>query len=1438
VARAGATSRGAVPSTAVFDPAVAAWFERRFAAPTAAQARAWPAIARGEDALVAAPTGSGKTLAAFLFCLDRLVREARAGELPDATEVVYVSPLKALSNDVHKNLERPLAEIAAVAEQLGAPFPAIRAAVRTGDTSAADRRAAVKRPPHVLVTTPESLFILLTSTSGRKALAAVRTVVVDEIHALAADKRGAHLALSLERLDDLVTGAGRPRPQRVGLSATVRPIEVAARLLVGAGRALPEVVDVGLRRDLDLAIEVPKDELGAVCTNEQWIEVYDRLAELAREHRSTLVFVNTRKLVERVSLHLAERLGEEHVAAHHGSMSRARRHEAERRLKEGQLRVVVATASLELGIDVGDVELACLVGSPRSVSTAVQRIGRSGHVVGGTPKGRLFPLTRDQLVECAAIVRAARAGTMDAIALRDAPLDVLAQQLVAEVASQDRGVVELFDAFRRAAPYASLRREDWDAVVAMLSEGIATRRGRAGALVHHDMVGERLRGRRGARLAAVTSGGAIPDNANYDVLLAPEGTKVGTLDEDFAVESMAGDVFLLGNTSWRIRRIEGGKVWVEDARGQAPGIPFWLGEGPARTRELSAEVARLREDVSTRVPEKPTPAHLDAAARFLEGACALDRRGADLLRDYVIAGRSALGAVPTEACVVLERFFDESGGMQLALHAPFGGRINRAWGMALRKRFCRTFDFELQAAATDDGVLLSLGAQHSFPLESIFELLDPEGLDEVLVQAALQAPMFATRWRWNATRALALLRFQGGRKVPPPLQRMRAEDLLAAVFPMAQSCQDNHGPWTPIEPPEHPLVDETLRDCLVEAMDVEGLRRVLQGLASGAIRRVARETPEPSVFCHEILNANPYAFLDDAPLEERRARAVSVRRGLPSDVAAEVGALDADAIAGVCADAWPDARDADELADALVELGAMLEREGERAGFAPLFQALAGARRAARVEPRAGTALWIAAEKRRLADLAWPGARVSPDVAVPAAARGRVADREDAVLELVRGSLAILGPVTAAALAERLALDVGDVEIALARAEGDGVALRGRFTPGLAAAADVEWCDRRLLARIHRRTVDRLRREIEPATPAELLRFLFVWHGVRPSSRAHGQAGLARVVSRLQGFELAAGAWESHVLAARVAKYDPAWLDALCLSGEVAWGRLAPRDGGSAPTRAAPITLALRRDLGWLLAPRDEPPADGLSHAARDVLAWLERAGASFFDEIVRGARRLPAEVEDALWELVAAGRVTGDGFAGLRYLLTPAHKRGGGPRRRRATPSHRRAPILAAGRWSLLRAPIVFDDDPAPPPGEASPALEALAKQYVLRWGVVFRDVLAREPGAPPWRDLLRVYRRMELRGELRGGRLVAGFVGEQFASPEALEALRAVRREPARGEIVRLSACDPLNLVGVITPGARVAATLGHEVAYVDGVPIDPKDARRAESRAAAPP
>src|SRR5438067_6012463 len=1198
-----------------FHPAIERWFESRFREPTEPQQRAWPLIQAGRNALIAAPTGSGKTFAAFLAAIDSLLRQGLDGTLGDGTQVVYVSPLKALSNDVQKNLAEPLAEIRRTLEALCLPDVEIRTLVRTGDTPAPARQEMVRRPPHILVTTPESLYLILTSERAREMLRGVRTVIVDEIHAVARDKRGSHLALTLERLEHL---AARPL-QRIGLSATQKPIDEIAQFLVGIQRApspqplAPAVIDSGHARALDLAIEIPSSPLEAVMAAEVWDEIYEQLVQLISQHRTTLVFVNTRRLAERLALHLSERLGAEHVTSHHGSLSKEKRLDAETRLKEGKLKALVATASLELGIDIGTVDLVCQIGSTRSIATLLQRVGRAGHHLQAVPKGRLFPLSRDELIECAALVRATAERRLDRLVIPRHPLDILAQQTVAAVAADDWDEVALYELVRGAYPYRDLTRKDFDDVVQMLAEGFTTRRGRRGAYIHYDGVNHRLRGRRGARLAALTSGGAIPDIGDYRVILDPTETFVGTLNEDFAIESMPGDIFQLGNTSYLISKVESGQVRVVDAHGQPPSIPFWLGEAPARTPELSEEVSRLRQDVADRLDDPLT------AIAWLAGAVpGVPEAAARQMVEYLGAAKQVLGVIPTQQTLVLERFFDEAGGMQLVLHAPFGSRINRAWGLALRKRFCRSFNFELQAAATEDAIVISLGPHHSFPLDDVFQYLKPATAEQLLVQAMLDAPMFGTRWRWNATRALAVLRARGGKKVPTPLQRMEAEDLVAAVFPDQLACPENLVGDREI--PDHPLVKQTIEDCLLEAMDFPGLKRVLEAMEAGRCTLIARDTPEPSPLSHEVLNAKPYAFLDDAPLEERRTQAVITRRGLDVKTADDLGKLDQDAIDRVREEAWPEVTSADELHDALLVMGAVPIGDcGLRnADWQGHFEELAGQRRAGRLLTE--RPLWIAAERVPMLEAVFPGVGCEPALVPPERERVKSWTREDAVRELVRGRLEAVGPTTASQLGGALGVPLPDGGFALGALEHEGFALRGRFTPGI---TELEWCERRLLARVHRYTLDRLRKEIEPVTAADFMRFLLRWQRVAPDARAEGPEGLAAVLELLDGFELPAAAWETDVLPARLGEYDPLWLDGLCLSGEIAWGRLTATrnaEGGtrnrkSGPIRTTPVAL-FRRERGAIWRSLSTPPdtADGaLSHTAGAVLGVRDERGASFF---------------------------------------------------------------------------------------------------------------------------------------------------------------------------------------------------------------------------------
>jgi ATP-dependent Lhr-like helicase len=1423
-----------------FHPAVAQWFARRFPAPTEAQVAAWPTIRAGRDTLVAAPTGSGKTLTAFLAALDDLVCRGVAGVLPDETAVVYVSPLKALSNDIRANLEAPLAGIRAELAALGLPDVDIRTAVRTGDTPQRERQQSLRRPPHILVTTPESLYVLLGSLSGRRMLATVRSVIVDEIHALAGNKRGSHLALSLERLQALVDEPPCAAPDadgvlparaphvprrvtRIGLSATQKPIDEVARFLVGTagmkdGVADCAIVDIGYAKRRDLALEVPPTPLAAVMSNDQWAQVYERIVQLVAAHSTTLVFVNTRRMAERAARHLGDLLGKDAVAAHHGSLAREIRLDAEQRLKRGELKVLVATASLELGLDIGDVDLVCQLGSPRAIATFLQRAGRAGHAVGGTPKARLFPQSRDELVECAALLDAIGRGELDALHVPPAPLDVLAQQIVAETACRDWDESALFGLMRRAWPYAALPRERYDAVVRMLADGYTTRLGPRGAYIHRDAVHHQLRERRGARMTALTSGGTIPETGDYNVVLEPQAERIGTVNEDFAVESLAGDIFQLGNTSYRILRIEPGRVRVEDAKGVPPNIPFWLGEAPGRSDELSFAVARLRAEVGALLVQGGAAAAV--AALVERTGHGIDAEAARQIVDYLASAQAALGALPTQQRIVMERFFDQSGGMQLVIHSPFGSRINRAWGLALRKRFCRQFNFELQAAATEDAIVLSLSTSHSFPLDEVARYLrSATGLD-VLVQALLDAPLFGVRWRWNATTALALPRFVGGRKVAPQLQRMKSEDLLASVFPDQAACAENLS--GPREVPDHPLVAQTLDDCLHDAMDAEGWLRLLRRIEAGEVEVVTRDLPAPSPLAAEALNARPYAFLDDAPLEERRTQAVQNRRFGDADNVDGMGALDADAIAGVREEAWPRARNADEVHEALMALGAITDVEAAANEHWPAsLAALAQGARATRLAV-GEVGLWVAAE--RLAALAqiYPDAAMRPPIAAPAGYEAGHETREEALRELLRGRLAGLGPVTVDELVAQLGLPRADIELALVALQTEGTVFQGHVSPG---ATQAEWCERHLLARIHRYTLKRLRREIEPVEPRDFVRFLFEWQHVASASRVSGPEALPAVLAQLEGFEAPASLWEAEVLPARVKDYATSWLDDLCTSGRTMWTRLRPlasgaQGGGRASLRSTPILLLPRRAApAWsrlAVSTTDEEPLGG---RAQRVADWLASNGASFFDEIADGARLLRAELEDALAELVVRGRVTCDSYAGLRALLVPAARRATA-----ASRSRRRVALYGvedAGRWNLVRTPPAAADDK--PGALAAEGLEHLARTLLRRYGVVCFRLIEREAAwLPPWRELVRVYRRLEARGEIRGGRFIAGVSGEQFALPDAIATMRQVRRQPPDDALICLAASDPANLLGTVLNGPKVPRTAGSRVLYRDGVAI----------------
>jgi ATP-dependent Lhr-like helicase len=1458
------------PSLAWAHPITAEWFLDKFGSPTEPQEHGWPAILAGDTTLISAPTGSGKTLAAFLVCIDQLLRQAIDGSLAPRTQVLYISPLKALSNDVQKNLDQPLREIQQLALERGYLSTEIRTGVRTGDTLTKERAAMLRNPPHILVTTPESLYILLTAGKSREHLRHVRTVIVDEIHAVADDKRGAHLALSLERLDALITGENRlspgafltglaTPPLRIGLSATQNPITLVADFLTGhrESRVPATIIQVGQRRHLDLAIEVPSDELSAVTTNGMWSEIFDKLAAHTVNHRSTLVFVNTRRLVEKISFELSSRIGAEHVAAHHGSLSRTLRLDAEQRLKNGEIKILIATASLELGIDIGTIDLVCQIASTRAVAVAMQRVGRAGHWRGAIPKGRLFATTRDDLMEQAALVRKMRAGELDQLEVPDQPIDILMQQIVACCGAEPWESETLFNVLRRAYPYRNLTRQRFDDLLTLLTEGIESSRGRYGAYLLHDTIQGHLHPRRGARMIAISNGGAIPDVALYNVILQPEGIQIATLDEHFAVDSSAGDVILLGNTSWRIQRVEAiGRVLVEDAHGAPPSLPFWEGEAPQRTAVLSSGVGELREQIAALTPNVP-PAYVTAAQpevaaaiHWLTETCGVCPSGAIQLIAYIVAGRAVLGAVPSKTTIIAERFFDEGGGMQLILHAPFGGRINKAWGLALRKRFCRGFNFELQAAATDNGINIALAEQHSFPLSDVFQFLTEHTAKDLLEQAAIASPIFKNRWRWAAGRSLQLLRMSKGKRIAPQIQRTRSEDLMASVFPQAAACFETI--VGDIQIPDHPLVEEVMKDVLQEAMDLEGLIEVLRGIKEGSIRCLAIDTPVPSQFAHELLNANPYAFLDEAGLEERRARATNTRRGLPDSVTAGAGRLDQHAIDTVRRECWPDLRDEHELHDLLQTLVALplntLDPDTTR-HWPTFYQRLIQTGRATTLDC-AGTACWVATERRSHIIALYPP--VSPEVQQPFEETSKILEpvtKESAFKQCVQGWLQILGPTTAASFASRLNLASADVFQAFLAIEMQGLLLRGSFEyPVTNEDHAIEWCERRILHRIHRLTLSTLRKQVEAVTPAVYMRWLLNWQHLAPQTQLSGEEGVLTALQQLEGFEAPAVEWERTLLPARIANYDPRHLDALCLSGVVGWGRVSPHPAWSAgdgaaprrviPTNAAPITFYIRESADWLphaLAQQcveEAKLATALSPEALQVRTLLQQRGACFSNDIQRITTLSRTQTQRALWELATAGLAAADGFDQLRIMMDPHRK----PATTEAPT--RRTTRSSAGRWSLLydtpgSPALALQNSPVPTQKmgtveartaaieqarRTDAAHESAARMVLARYGVLFRDLLVRESNAPKWRDLLGILRRLEARGEVRGGRFVSGFGGEQFALPDAVESLRAARSRDCTA-LISVAAADPLNLIGIVLPGERIPAVPGRFLEFRNG-------------------
>ncbi|PYN05343.1 MAG: hypothetical protein DME07_00195 [Candidatus Rokuibacteriota bacterium] len=1337
-----------------FLPFVRCWFEDTFAQATRPQIEGWDAIASGRDTLIVAPTGSGKTLAAFLWALDHLHRLGLERRLEDRVYVVYVSPLRALNNDIEKNLRAPLAGIRAAAAAEGIKLPEVRVAVRTGDTLAPQRQAMTRRPPHVLITTPESLYILLTSERFRPAFAHTRFLIVDEIHALMGSKRGAHLALSLERLQALVEAGGGARPQRIGCSATVSPIESALAFLTGATARDPITIDAGFTRDLDLQIVAPVDDFLTSESDMVWEATLQQIAELVQAHRTTLVFAQSRRAAERLARDLNDRITDGRVAAHHGSLSRRARLEAENRLKQGELRALVATSSLELGIDVGAIDLVVQLQSPRNIAAALQRVGRAGHLLSRTSKGRIIVTRGEELLEAAAVARSIKERQLDRVVMPEAPLDVLAQQVVAAVAAESLTVDVLHARFKNAAPYRNLGREELVAVVRSLAEPLPAEVKGAAPRILWDRVNDRLHARRGSRFLALTSGGTIPDNGLYDVFVAETDLKVGTLDEEFVTESLPGDVFLLGSHAWKIVKVRSDRVLVEDAQGMSPTIPFWKGEHPSRSWELGLAVGRLRRDAAER---------LDAPdfVAWATDACGLDARAAGAMRAWLVKAGEILDGVPDDQGIVVESFSDEMGGRHAMIHAVFGMRINGAWGMVLREKLRRVFGIVAEASHVDDGILLSFAPGQVPPApERLVTLVAPEEVDTLLGRALIGTPLFATRFRHCAIRALFIPRMSRGQRTPAYLQRLKADALLESVGGQ----------------PEFPVVAETLRECFNDALDVTRLKRLLERLHDGEMWRRHVDTPLPSPFVYPLLLAWDWAYLGAGHAEERRSDAVTMRKAW--SVAA--GPLRPEIVAAVEAELQktsPDrrARDANELAGILDDLGDLTAAEiAARA-----------------LDDAEGMIAALAAEHRVLV-LEFPSGRKAWAGATDATLYGSLAT--DAGLERV--TLRLLrtrGPVTAAWLAERYGLPADAATGVLERLAARGLVRRGAF---LAEAPAPQYVHIAVLDEIQRRQVHARRVPRPVASAEQFSAFLLRRHHLHPDHRLAGPPGVLASLELLQGEELPVRVWEQDLLPARVENYEREWLDRLGLAGEMAWTVFdkAPGERGRSPR----VGAALRENIGWLRENGSPPPE--LDARVKNVFLHLQLRGASFAQDLGRATGLSTPDVLAALWELFWAGLVTPDTFSAIVAGVTPARRpreSNSARRRRRGQSRGVLSQLPVVGRWSVL------GDDERLSPEERE---EARAQLLLARFGVV-----ARELARGDWATMRHTLLRMEYGGEVVRGYFVQGLSGEQYALADALADLDAPARRAEPHVLVNM--VDPANLWGRVftltrRDGSRAAA------------------------------
>jgi len=1422
-----------------FSPAVRAWFASSFEAPTDAQVRGWAAIAAGRHTLIHAPTGSGKTLAAFLWCLDRLARDpspAPTRTEPGHVRVLYISPLKALTYDIERNLRAPLTGIGLSAQRLGDEPPHITVASRTGDTPAEDRRQIARRPPDVLITTPESLYLMLTS-AARETLRQVDHVIIDEVHAIAGTKRGAHLALSLERLEAL-RAEDAPSPQRIGLSATQRPLESIAAFMAGIGPGRDvAIVDTGARKPLELRVVVPVDDMAAIgeilpldqqpggpavaaeARSSIWPSIHPAILELIRSHRSTIVFTNSRRLAERLAQRLNDLAGEELVRAHHGSIAREQRLAIEEELKAGRLPALVATSSLELGIDMGAVDLVIQVESPTSVARGLQRVGRAGHQVGAPSKGVIFPKYRGDLLETAVVTRRMHEGAIEATLIPRNPLDVLAQQIVAMTVMDPWTVDDLLATVTRAAPYETLTREVLEGVLGMLagaypSDEFAELKPR----VVWDRVTDVVQGRRDARVVAITSGGTIPDRGLYGVFMVGEagtpGRRVGELDEEMVYESRAGEVITLGASSWRIEDIGHDRVTVSPAPGVPGKLPFWHGDAVGRPSELGRAVgAFIRE---TEADLARGPKGRAAATARLQETHDLDERAAANLLAYLDDERAATGALPTDRRVVLERFRDELGDWRLCLLTPFGGRVHAPWALAIEARLQEHLGLEVQTIWSDDGIAIRL-PEGDAPLDGIEALLfpDPEELEDLVVGQLATSALFASRFRENAARALLLPRRRPGTRTPLWQQRQRAADLLAVA--------SRYGSF--------PILVETYRECLSDVFDLAALREILTDVARRDIAIHSVETVRSSPFASSLLfdYVAAYMYDGDAPLAERRAGALTLDRDLLRELLGQEELrelLDPEALADLELNlqALTEDRQAstlDGVHDLLRRLGDLDETEvaarteGGAAVAGPWLAELAAARRAVPVRI-AGDERWIAVEDvARYRD----AVGVSVPVGIPAAFLEPALGASDSLLARWARTH---GPFLTPEPARRWGLPLGIVEDGLERLLAAGTILRGEFRPG---GAEREWCDPDVLRLLRRRSLARLRHEVEPVDPAALARFLPGWHGIaavgESPSTYRGSAALERlagVVEQLAGLPLPASVLERDILPARIPGYQPRLLDELGALGEVAWvgcGPLGRDDGRIALVRPG-------REAVRPVGPPDgvERPTDPRHEAIREHLG---RRGASFYRELFAAAGGgSEREVLDALWDLVWAGEVTNDTFAPLRALRWK-RTAGGGPRRPRAGRLTSLGPPEAAGRWSLVEAV------------EVAPTARIHAQSLGLleRHGVLTREAVASEGIAGGFSAVYPILRAMEEAGRIRRGYFVDGLGAAQFALAGALDRLRATREAaegPDRASVHLLAATDPANPYGAAIPWPRrdeadrrpLQRAAGAYVALVDGLAV----------------